>query len=457
MLVQVKSGQIIVNDQVLVSIPQWELERGKVYGVTGVTGSGKSTIGKWLAQVEPVYWKVSGRVQKPEVQSYETNDPSGESPLYLLQDAYKIFNPYVSILTHFRDLWRSHAAFSALRNFEEVFEILTEVGVKNPEVLVRYRVHQISQGEAQRCAFVLGLIRSASLRIYDEVFSNVDLEASRKMLGFLHRFCKRTHTSVLVISHETELIRDYANELFAITDRQLHRMVLPARAFAPETIPGNFLPLLSMTAVRVPGYGKRSGRKKWLSTLAAFDIGQGEVVGIHGVSGVGKTTFLKGLLGEHPLPRESCHITTWDGGSTTDLRGLDIRYLPQSVASSFNPAVPLRVSIREIQAVRKVSDEEVALLMAKFGLDPGFLDRFADELSGGEIQRMGIIATLLGSPDLLLLDESFSSLDYETRVSIWDVLRQEQKSYFFSLLVVSHDTSWLGQIANRVYELEGYG
>ncbi len=459
MIMNIENISLSVHGKHLVTIPEWKLEEGKMYGLFGQTGIGKSTIGKWLAHVEPVYWDVEKRNEtitsnsEPLSNGNDSNSSIVAPPLYLLQDAYQIFNPYVSILAHFKDVWKNQSHQTVLENFNEVYEILSDLGIDDPRSLITRKVHQVSQGEAQRMAFVLGFIRPASLRIYDEIFSNVDTKASVDMLSFLRKFCTKYQTSAIVISHETDLIADFMDELYEIDKGILRRVSIQLTNSVPSKTPINYPPIITIYEVVVPAFRSTSNRNI-LCQLPEFSIGLFESVGIHGPSGVGKTTFLKGLLGEHKLSWNECMITSNSENKTyKHLKDLDIRYLPQSSGSAFNPIRSLGSSIREIQSVHKIDNEEVERLLELFGLEPDYMKKFPHELSGGEIQRMGIISLLLGNPDLLLLDESFSSIDQTTRQTIWSVLVTEQKRKSFALLVVSHDVVWLRENMNRVYEL----
>src|SRR5690606_2280488 len=124
-----KNVELSIDGKHLVDIPEWGINAGKVYGLSGETGSGKSTIGKWLGGIEPVYWEVRYTTDDPlqdAVGPKPTPDylPMTDNPsLYLLQDAYQIFNPYVTIIRHFRDIWQNCQDLSALSSFDEVLDI----------------------------------------------------------------------------------------------------------------------------------------------------------------------------------------------------------------------------------------------------------------------------------------------------------------------------------------------
>lgn len=455
MLIDIQNVSLSIHGEPLVYIPEWKLEGGKLYGLTGKTGSGKSTIGKWLGRIEPVYWEVKKRKETNLVRGDGTmeNPVAEEEALYLLQDTYQIFNPYVPVIRHFRDIWKNCGDTSSIQSFDEIPEILESLGIADPTTLMKRKAGVVSQGEAQRLAFVLGFIRSASLRIYDEVFSNVDFRYSLRMLNFLRDFCERSETSAVVISHEYELLQACTNDIYMIQDGVMKRAESKRN---PGSTPEREIsgpPLLSIRDLRVPAHGPHRNNRGTLCMLATLSLYPGGRVGLFGASGLGKTTLLKGLLGEHDLIWSECKISSGKKRDGAVLRDLDIRYLPQSVVSVFNPASTLRRSLREIQEVHDVSDHEIELYLDLFGLQLAHLDQYPSGLSGGEIQRLGIISLLPGNPDIILLDESFSSVDEDTRETIWSVLKSLQQDRKFGILVVSHDVKWLRSSMDQVYEV----
>lgn len=467
MAAEIRNISLSIKGEPLVSIPQWALESGKVYGLSGGTGSGKSTIGKWLGNVEPIYWTVhfNGRDSGENYPSCQPelkvgNHNSYSTALYLLQDAYQIFNPYISIFRHFKDIWKNNRSDSELDSFDEIYEILSNLGIMGPARMIHRKVHQISQGEAQRMAFVMSLIRPAPIRIYDEVFSNVDEPSSRKMLEFLRKFCQKTGTTSVVISHGIGMLNEFTDAAWTILDKTLVELDMEVSGITETPSAKVYPPLVEIRKLIVPGYGRHTLPGEPLFSLPRFMIGQGECAGIYGDSGLGKTTFLKCFLGEHDITWESCAIRIPRIGDdplvrNTGFSGLDIRYLPQSVISAFNPAHPVGTSIREIQTIHGIPDQEILDLLISFGLAVSHLDQFPSELSGGEIQRMGIISVLVGQPHLVLLDESFSSVDATTRESVWSVVKELQESGNFAILVVSHDVEWLNRKMDRTYKLPG--
>lgn len=447
-LLKIRDLSFFTGNELLFRIPEWTLHKGEFVLLSGPTGGGKTTLAKWLSGQLPDYCRTEGAGLEIYTHFRETH-----RPLYLLQDAYTIFNPYVSIGRHLGDVWQAQKEGSAFRSRDEILEFLRRSGLHPDPSFLRRKVHQISQGEAQRCALILSLIRPSGLLILDEVFSNVDFSARLLMMDILRDWQKRTGLTVLFISHDIEFASSYVSASYTIEDRIMTENVKQPIKM-PETKPvlrPNAV-LLEIRELQVfePGFSRQKERKL-LWSMARFYCLRGECLGFTGASGMGKTTFLLDLAG-------AWKNTTWEQllieGKESQPpfeRGFpDVRYLPQSVVSAFNPVRKIRKSVEEIRKAHGASRQELDWLMDAFQLNPALANRYPEEVSGGEMQRFGVISVLLGRPDLILFDESFSAVDFAVREKIWEVIREYQARLGFSVIVVSHDERWLERNMDRV-------
>lgn len=174
-----------------------------------------------------------------------------------------------------------------------------------------------------------------------------------------------------------------------------------------------------------------------------FSVNEGEFVAIIGPSGCGKTTLLSlaaGLL----TPTKGKVIT--DGGSFGYMLQKDELFPWRTIEK--NIFLPL-----EIKRTNTPEARERALALAeKYGLKQ-FLKNYPSSLSGGMRQRAALIRTLAVDPDVLLLDEPFSALDYQTRLSVCDdvykIIRNEKKT----ALLITHDISEAISVADRIFVL----
>lgn len=190
-------------------------------------------------------------------------------------------------------------------------------------------------------------------------------------------------------------------------------------------------------------YHSLAGETNVLNQIS-FSVRQGEFVAIVGPSGCGKSTLLSLISG----------LLSPDTGEITLEEGKKIGYMLQKDhlldwrTTEKNVALGLEITHQLSQQTYLQIDQ----MLQNYGL-VGFKKSKPDELSGGMRQRAALIRTLLLEPDLLLLDEPFSALDYQTRLTvsddIWQILQKENKT----ALLITHDISEAISMADRILVL----
>lgn len=174
-----------------------------------------------------------------------------------------------------------------------------------------------------------------------------------------------------------------------------------------------------------------------------FAVYEGEFVAIIGPSGCGKTTLLS--LAAGLLSPTAGHIRT-NGCSFGYMLQKDELFPWRTIEK--NVFLPLEIKGRNTTSER----ERVLALAEKYGLKQ-FLKSYPAALSGGMRQRAALIRTLAIEPDVLLLDEPFSALDYQTRLSVCDdvyeIIRSEKKT----ALLITHDISEAVSVADKIFVL----
>ncbi len=148
-----------------------------------------------------------------------------------------------------------------------------------------------------------------------------------------------------------------------------------------------------------------------------------------GQSGSGKSLTLKALLGMLPSSM-SCELDI--DADFKLVAGQTISFVPQNPFTALSP-------LTKIKKQFFVDDKKIDKLFKQVGLDTKLKDRFASELSGGQLQRVVIAMALENQPKLIMLDEPTTALDPQTKILILELLKTLQQKFHFKILFVTHD------------------
>jgi oligopeptide transport system ATP-binding protein len=192
----------------------------------------------------------------------------------------------------------------------------------------------------------------------------------------------------------------------------------------------------------------------------SFDLLAGETLGVVGESGSGKSTLARAILLLIPATVGSIvwrgrDLRTCDASALQRLRR-ELQIIFQDPLGSLNPrmtvgetiAEPLRIFESELDARRRAA--RVGEMLQRVGLDAGMMDRYPNEFSGGQCQRIGIARAMILSPKLLICDEPVSSLDVSVQGQIVNLLLDLQRDAGTALLFISHNLALVRHTSHRI-------
>ncbi|WP_026758144.1 ABC transporter ATP-binding protein [Sediminimonas qiaohouensis] len=462
------------------------LERGETVALVGESGSGKSVTALSTVSLLGDAARVSGSVTYDGQQMIGADDAllrkvRGNDISFIFQEPMTSLNPLHRLEKQLSESLALHQGLVGAAARKRIIELLTRVGIREPESRLDAYPHQLSGGQRQRVMIAMALANKPDVLIADEPTTALDVTIQAQILELLADLKRSENMGLLFITHDLAIVRRIADKVCVMKDGEIvesgptarifdapqhayTRKLLAARAVGePAPIAGDAPEVLRTEGMRVwfpiqKGLLKRTvGHVKAVND-ASIGLRAGETLGIVGESGSGKTTLALGIMrliqSEGGLTFDGEDVRAW---STRKLRRLrrDMQIVFQDPFGSLSPRMTCEQVIAEGLGVHGVAPgrskhEMVTEVMEEVGLDPAMMHRYPHEFSGGQRQRIAIARAMVLRPKLLVLDEPTSALDMTVQVQIVNLLRDLQVKYGLAYLFISHDLNVVRAMSHRI-------
>lgn len=444
----------------------FSVDKGETAGIVGESGSGKSTAMLAVMGLLPETADISA----DKITVCGENVIPGRDIAMVLQDSLSCLNPTVKIGRQITETIRVHKKCTRREAEDRAEELLDMVGIRSPKLRMRQYPFELSGGMRQRTAIAIALACEPKLIIADEPTTALDAAVQAQILRLLKRIVEDTGTSLLVVSHDMGVIAALCSRVYVMQSGRIIEQgtaeeifYSPQREYTKKLLwdakGSRHLPrsdregevLLSLEHVT-----KVFGTKEGIRDIS-LEIRRGEFYALAGESGSGKTTLAKILTGIlRPDSGVICYKgkKTEAGSSAGGWRG-KIQMVFQDPYGSLNPCLTAGQALSEALKAhggttpeeRRKKAEEMLFMV---GLSSEDADRYPDEFSGGERQRIGIARALISEPELLICDEALSALDAATRSQILELLLSIQRKKGIACLFISHDLPLIRKIGGRI-------
>lgn len=466
--------------------------RSETVALVGESGSGKSVTALSLLQLLPSLAEIKGKAifrpdKQPETELIGADSPSirslrGNRISMIFQEPMTSLNPVMRCGNQIMEGLRTHKKISAKEARPLAIQAMQWAGLTDPDLIWSRYPHQLSGGQKQRVMIAMAMACRPELLIADEPTTALDLRTQKEIMDSLLTLRKEFNMSMLFITHDLDLAADIADKVIVMhrgeivetgTPRQIFekpahpytRELIEAAALLKEknnlTVPLQEMgmdakPLLEVKELSV----KYKSGKQYIHAVdhVSFRIFPGEIIGLAGESGCGKTTLGRTIM---RLQSPQSGEILLNGENILEKSGKkslakEMQIVFQDPYGSLNPLLTAGRAIREVLKVhdKSIRDnetrEKTRTLLNNVNLEERHASRFPHEFSGGQRQRICIARALATNPGFMVFDESVSALDVSTQANILQLIRQLRDDLGITALFISHDLAALRSLCDRI-------
>lgn len=456
----------------------FDLEPGKVLGLIGESGAGKSTIGlsamgygRGGVEITGGEVFVNGRdILKGGIKGLRK--VRGAEVTYVAQSAAASFNPAKKLMEQVTESAIHHGICSKSEAESRAVALFAKLGLPDPENIGDRYPHQVSGGQLQRCMTALALCPQPDLVVFDEPTTALDVTTQIDVLAAIKEAIRDTGVAALYITHDLAVVAQVSDHIMVLrhgntveygtTDQIINtpqedytKALVSVRSIDHEEKKPTAEPVLSVQNITA----RYKGTNFDVLKNVTVDLHPGQTLAVVGESGSGKSTLARVITGLLP-PREGqidfagrTLSPDLPNRSKEDLRELQMIYQMADVAMNPRQTVgtiigrPLEFyfGLRGSEKKKRIKE-----LLDEIEMGDGFIDRYPAELSGGQKQRVCIARSLAAKPKIIICDEVTSALDPLVADGILKLLLDLQKIENVAYLFITHDLATVRAIADSI-------
>ncbi len=412
----------------------------------------------------------------------------GREIAMIFQEPMTALNPLFTIGDQIAEVLQLKQGLTKQQAWAAAIEALAATGIPEPARRAQAFAHQLSGGQRQRAMIAMALACRPKLLLADEPTTALDVTLRGQILDLLSDLQRQTGMALLMITHDLNLVRKFADRVAVMENGHLLEsgqaadvLASPQHAYTRKLIdsrpvrdvqdppaPGGE-PVMRARQMRVtypvpiPGVRGWFRKGSFVAVQGAdFAIAPGRTLGVVGESGSGKSTLALAALGLIPHLGELEVVGSRWGPHAAGNKAIRrlVQVVFQDPFSSLSPRMTVEEIVGEGLLVHEPGlplpqrRERVTAALADVGLldaqFPGLLSRYPHEFSGGQRQRLAIARALIVQPQLLILDEPTSALDVTIQKQVLQLLQRLQREKGLAYLLITHDVDVIRAMAHDV-------
>ncbi len=485
-LLEIEGLDLAIHGTPILKDVSMQLEAGRILGIIGESGSGKSMTALAVMQLLPEGATARGTVRLnghdmlalPEAKLCALR---GNEVGMVFQEPMTALNPIQPIGRQVAETILVHESVSRREAMARAREALNRCELPEERFPMSRYPHELSGGQRQRVVIAMAIALRPKLLIADEPTTALDVTTQAEVLRLLKRLVQEDGMGLMLITHDLAVVSDMADEIVIMREGEIVEAgpcpgifstmshpyslgLLEASDHQPERSAATAeAPLLEVREViRDYPLPRRAlwGERDHFRAVdgVSFEIRRGESLGLVGESGCGKSTLTRAILGLEAVQGGEILLggaPVFSGKRPNRAVRRKMHVVFQDPYGSFNPRwkvgplVAEPFHLMDTPPYGEARDAAISEALESVGLSAEDAEKYIHEFSGGQRQRIAIARALIIKPELIILDEAVSALDVSIRAQILDLLADLGKRFGLTFLFISHDLSVVRNVTDR--------